>query len=102
MDPHPSSKSSSTLASLLEVTVATLVTQEVASFACNEKSSTERKFTVNEVTRPAADKIIDRSTLLLLFPSLQRFMEDRGSSEFLPSLYAELLSQRTGPYDGVP
>lgn len=102
MEPHPSSKSTTALTAMSKVTCTTLACQKVALSTRNEKYNVEREVTVNKVTGPAASIMTDRSTLPCLPYSFQIMMEDHDDLDFLPSLYAEMLSKLAGLYDSVP
>lgn len=98
MDPHLSSKTKCIRTSIPGVTRTTLATHTVASSTRNEKTYAEREGTATKVIGPAAGLMTDRPTLPPIPFSLQVMREDHDGLEFLPSLYAELLSQVAVPY----
>lgn len=102
MDPHPSFKSASTVASISKVPGTIMATQEVASSTSNENASVFREVTVDRVAGPAASLMTDRSLLARLLFSLQGLMDAHDGLEFFPCLHADLLSLLAGAYASVP
>lgn len=82
IDLHPSSTSTSDLASLSKVAGTTLAIQDVASSTRNEKASVELEVTVNKVNGSAADIMTARSTLPCLPSSSIGLMNDHDGLDF--------------------
>lgn len=96
MDPYPSFKSTSVVATISKIACTTSAGQAVAFFTGNEKANAGRKATVTRVTEAPADKMKDRYTLPRLPFSLQRMRKNHNGLDFLPFLYVKLLSQLAG------
>lgn len=102
MNPPPSSRSTSAIASMPKVTETTMATQGVASSSYSEKAIAEREVTAKNVTGLALGVATDKSTQPCLPPSRQGLMEENTGLDFLPSLFFEPLYQLAGPYTSVP
>lgn len=91
MDLHSPFNSTSAPTSIFIVAGTTFATLKVASSRYNEKATAERNVSARKLTKSAAGRMADRSTLPLLRSLLQGLMEEHAGLHFSPSQGAELL-----------
>lgn len=101
IDPRPSFQTIDALLYMRKVAENTLSTEELASSTRNGNANAERQATAAKVTGQATG-IRNISTLPCLPSLFQMLMKDHQGLDFLPSLYAKLLSLLAAPYASVP